>query len=248
MNTNSKNELIRLNKFLAHAGIADRRTCDSYIKQGLVKVNDKLITEPGTKVRLEDVVLFRENRVKPEKKVYILLNKPKNFDFEANHKGMSIFDLIKNFPKDLNLGYTPKVFSLDEFEKDELGLMLITNDDLLLEEYQNKENKIRSVYNIVINKPILEKDIEKLEKGIKTKFGNYKVEEIKILDETNQTLGFGTKSILPNEISIVFGILGYEIIKLDRTIFSDLTKRDLPRGRWRFLNENEIVKLKHLKY
>lgn len=248
MNASKDQETIRLNKFLAHSGLGDRRICDGYIKQGLISVNNTIITEPGTKVNLTDLVQFKGVTITPEKKVYILFNKPKNFSFEKNHKGMDILDLVQNFSKDLNLGYTPNIFSLDDFEIDDLGLMILTNDKELFDEYQSNETKIKSVYHIKLNKPIFEADLATLEKGFKTKFGNFKVEEIEILDDEHIEIGFATKSIKPNEISILFSILGFEVEKLDRTIVSNLTKRDLPRGKWRFLTPNELIKLKHLKY
>ena len=248
MNTAENQEKIRLNKFLAHSGLGDRRICDVYIKQGLVSVNNEIITEPGTKVSLTDFVLFKGVTITPEKKVYLLFNKPKNFSFEKNHKGMDILDLVQNFAKELNLGYIPNIFSLDDFESDELGLMILTNDKDLYDEYQSNETKIKSVYHITLNKPIFDTDLAALEKGFKTKFGNFKVEEIEILDDENLEIGFATKSIKPSEISILFGILGFEVVKLDRTIVSNLTKRDLPRGKWRFLTPAELIKLKHLKY
>lgn len=241
-------EKIRLNKFLAHSGLGDRRVCDNYIKQGLVTVNGETITEPGTKVNLTDLVLYKGIKIIPEKKVYILFNKPKDFSFKKNHKGMDILDLVKNFSKELNLGYTPNIFSLDDLKESDLGLMILTNDLELFEQYQNNEIKINSVFHLEINKPILAQEIETLTKGIKTKFGNFRIEELEILDEDKTKIGFATKSIKPQEIEIVFGILGYEVVKLDRTVFSILTKRDLPRGKWRFLAPNELIKLKHLKY
>lgn len=241
-------ELIRLNKFLAHAGLGGRRDCDELIKQGLVTVNGKIVDEPGIKVSVTDDIRFKNERVSLEKKVYILLNKPKNFDFEKNERGLSILDLIKSFPEKLNLGYSPKISSIDLLETNELGLMLLTNDLEFIDQYQLNEKTIVSTYNLELDKPLEEKDKAIIEKGLKTKLGNFKVKEIETLDEEYLNIGLATHAMKPQDISILFNVLGYDVLKLDRTLIADLTKRDLPRGKWRFLTSNEVIKLKHLKY
>ena len=243
-----KKELIRLNKFLAHSGLGGRRDCDVFIRQGLISVNGEIVDEPGIKVNISDLIKFKDQIVSLEKKVYILLNKPKNFDFEKNERGLSILDLIKSFPEKLNLGYSPEVRSIDALETNELGLILLTNDFEFIDTYQLNEKTLISTYNIELNKELEEKDQDLIEKGIKTTFGNFKVQEIEILDEENLNIGLATKHMKPADISILFNVLGYEIEKLDRTLISHLSKRDLPRGKWRFLTPNEVIKLKHLKY
>lgn len=248
MNQKTKNEPIRLNKFLAHAGLGGRRDCDALIKQGFISVNGKIVDEPGTKVNITDNIRFKDQILHLEKMVYILLNKPKNFDFDKNERGLDLLDLIKSFPEKLNLGYTPEVRSLDLLETNELGLMLFTNDFELIDQYQLNEKSIVSTYHLEIDKTIEAKDLEIIEKGIKTKLGNFKVQDIIMLDDDGLNIGLKTKSMKPQDISILFSVLGYEIEKLDRTIISNLTKRDLPRGKWRFLSPNEVIKLKHLKY
>lgn len=241
-------EQIRLNKYLAHAGLGGRRDCDVLIKNGLISVNGKIVDEPGVKISVTDLVKHKDQIVSLEKKVYILLNKPKNFDDTENERGLTIFDLIKSFPEKLNLGYTPELRSFDVLETEELGLMLYTNDFELIDQYQLDEKTIISTYNLEIDKRLEASDKAIIEKGLKTKFGNFKVKAIEILDEEGINIGLATKSMKPQQISMLFTVLGYEITKLDRTLIDKLSKRDLPRGKWRFLTPNEVINLKHLKY
>lgn len=243
-----KKELIRLNKYLAHSGLGGRRECDELIKQGLVTVNGNLISEPGVKVKISDEIRFKDKLVKPEKKVYILLNKPKKFNFKNNDRGLNIMDLIKSFPEKLNLGYTPEIKALDNLEFKELGLIILTNDFEFIDQYQLNERTIVSTYHIKLDKALLKKDKEIIKKGIKTKLRDFKVKSIEMLDNENLSIGLSTKTMKPQDISILFNVLGYEIEKLDRTLISNISKRDLPRGKWRFLSPNEVISLKHLKY
>ena len=239
---------MRLNKYLAHAGIGDRRTCDQFIMQGLVRINQMVVKEPGTKVTLTDEVKFRENIVRPEKKIYILLNKPKNIIFEEPAAALDVLGLIHSFPAKMQIEYKPIVHSIDEMERTDLGLMLITSDEELLLLYKSETQKINGLYQLLLDKPMTEDKYEQLKKGIKVNNKLCIPESIDIDTEDAHQIGIQLKILAPKTLHNLFQQIGYTILKLDRTMLFSLTKRDLPRGKWRFLTPNEIVKLKYLRY
>lgn len=240
-------KLIRLNKYLAHAGIGNRRECDGFISEGLVTVNDVLIKTAGTKIYINDQVTFKGEIVQAEKKVYILLNKPKNISsFKTDEKETkSIYYLTHAFSEKLKYGYTPKIKPLDILDLDERGLILMTNDSEL-ENKLSKNPKVEKIYHLILDKDLAEVDYNKIIKGFKVDSGSFKVKEMGFLDEDSFT-NIGIKVQLANNKILVdlFETLGYQINYLDRTVFSGLTKRDLPRGRWRFLKPEEVIKLKY---
>lgn len=240
-------KLIRLNKYLAHAGIGNRRQCDTFITEGLVKVNGLLIDQAGTKININDVVTYKDEIVQAEKKVYILLNKPKNISsFKTDEKEVkSIYYLTHAFSEKLKFGYTPKIKPLDILGIDERGLILLTND-ADLEKKLSKNSKTEKIYHLKLDKGLAEEDYNKIIKGFKVESGSFKVKELGFLTEDSFT-DIGMKVQLANNKILIdlFKVLGYKVDYLDRTVFSGLTKRDLPRGRWRFLKPEEIVKLKY---
>tara|TARA_B110000037_G_scaffold223012_1_gene301280 strand:- start:2544 stop:3278 length:735 start_codon:yes stop_codon:yes gene_type:complete len=240
-------KLIRLNKYLAHAGIGNRRECDDYITEGLVTVNNILINKAGTKIKLNDIVTYKGEVVAAEKKVYVLLNKPKNISsFKTDEQEIkSIYYLTHAFSEKLKFGYTPRIKPIDILDIDERGLILMTNDSEL-EKKLSKNPKVEKIYHLNLDKGLLEEDYDKIIKGFKVESGSFKVKELGFLDEDSFT-NIGIKvQLANNKILIdVFESLGYKIDYLDRTVYSGLTKRDLPRGRWRFLKPEEVIKLKY---
>lgn len=240
-------KLIRLNKYLAHAGIGNRRECDTFITEGLVTVNEMLIDKAGTKISINDVVTYKGEIVQAEKKVYVLLNKPKNISsFKTNEKEIkSIYYLTHAFSEQLKFGYTPKIKPLDILDIDERGLILMTNDSEL-ESKLSKNSKIEKIYHLKIDRDLEEEDYNKIIKGFKVESGSFKVKELGFLDDESLT-DIGIKVQLSNNKILVdlFKDLGYEIEYMDRTVYSGLNKRDLPRGRWRFLKPEEVIKLKY---
>ena len=231
-------KLIRLNKFLAHANIGNRRECDDFIIKGFVKVNDLLITKPGTKISIKDKVTYKDEAVQAEKKVYILLNKPKNIScFKADEKiNKSIYYLTYNFSEKLKLGYRPSIKPLDILKKDELGLLVITNDTKILKKYKETDS-VNKVFKLKLNKHL---NYEDYLSTLKNDF----IEDLKFLDEEDKSiLGLKTSKTNNEHLISIFEKLNYKIETIDRTVFGKLTKKDLPRGKWRFLTANEILQL-----
>ncbi|MFT4646006.1 MAG: 23S rRNA pseudouridine2605 synthase [Planctomycetota bacterium] len=240
-------KLIRLNKYLAHAGIGNRRECDTFITEGLVTVNDTLINKTGTKINMNDTVTYRGEVIEAEKKVYVLLNKPKNISsFKTNEEELkSIYYLTHAFAEKLQFGYTPKIKPIDILDIDERGLILLTNDGAL-EKKLSKNPKIERIYHLILDKGLAEEDYDKIIKGFKVESGSFKVKEMGFLKEDN-FIDIGIKVQLANNKILIdiFETLGYKIDYIDRTVYSGLNKRDLPRGRWRFLKPEEVIKLKY---
>lgn len=237
------NKLIRLNKYLAHAGIGNRRKCDEFIQEGLVKVNGELIQQAGVKISLTDKVTFRGEEVQAEKKVYILLNKPKNISSLHTEELKSIFYLTKSFILKLNLEYSIQLEAIDILDIDERGLTLLTNDKSLLED---SEYNSEQVFRLKLNKELTKDDVYKIQKGFEIKSGSFKAKELIFLDENDKSSIGITLNIKDSKaLNNLFNKLSYKILYLDRTLFYRLSKKDLPRGRWRFLDTKEIQRVKY---
>lgn len=232
---------MRLNKYLSNAGVASRRKADELIQQGLVTVNDKVIIEMGHKVAKEDVVKYENKIVRPEKKVYILMNKPKDFITTTHdEKGRkTVFDLLKNITEE-------RVYPVGRLDRNTTGLILFTNDGDLTLKLTHPRYLMKKIYAAELDKPLLSQDLDTIRKGIVLEEGTVIVDDIQYADPHS-------KNIIGIEIHIgwnrivrrIFEHLGYDVIKLDRVMYAGLTKKDLPRGKSRFLTEKEIIQLKH---
>ncbi len=239
--------LIRLNKYLAHANIGTRRACDKLIEAGFVTVNNKIIKKAGYKIKISDKVLYKGELVQVEKKVYVLLNKPKNISSHQTNNNVtkSIFYLTHSFSKKLQLGYTPEIKPFDFLELNELGLTLLTNDLVLLKKL-NKNKRVLKIYHIILDKELEEKDLQKIAKGFEIESGDFKTIEISFLKD-KKNIGLNIQLENNNILHDIFEKLNYKIEYLDRTVLAGLNKRDLPRGKWRFLTSNEILRLQLMK-
>jgi len=238
--TLQKPELIRLNRYLSNAGICSRREADEYIKAGLVKVNGKTVTELGTKVSPNDEVRFNDQIVKIEKKVYILLNKPKDYiTTVSDEKGRkTVMQLIKGACKE-------KVFPVGRLDRNTTGVLLLTNDGELAAKLMHPKYKKKKVYHVFLDKNLKKDDLEKLIKGIKDNDEILKADAISYVDPSDKSqVGIEIHSGQNRIIRRMFEALGYKVIKLDRVYFAGLTKKGLPRGKWRFLTPTEINMLK----
>lgn len=235
--------LIRLNKYLAHANIGTRRECDKLIEAGFIKVNDAIVSKTGYKIRINDKVLFKGQLVQVDKKVYILLNKPKNISSlnTDNITIKSIFYLTHSFSKKLELGYAPVIKPFDILDINERGLTLLTNDETLLTKLKTS-SKLQKIYHIVLDKELSVVDFVKLEEKYKIKNNNIQIIELSYLKD-KKNIGLNIQSNTSKEIHDLFEKLKYKIEYLDRTVLAGLNKKDLPRGRWRFLNPTEILRL-----
>ncbi|WP_296621564.1 pseudouridine synthase [Marivirga sp.] len=235
-------EGIRLNKFIANAGICSRREADTHITDGKVKVNNKVITELGFKVKPMDDVAFEGKPIRREKLVYVLLNKPKGFITTMDDpKGRkTVMDLI-------SAAGDERIYPVGRLDRNTTGLLLFTNDGELAKKLTHPKHKIKKIYQVELDKPITEEDFLKIEEGITLEDGEVKVDNVAILTPDARTIGMEIKMGRNRIVRRTFEHLGYEVVKLDRTTFAGLTKKDLARGKWRFLKEKEVINLKHLR-
>jgi 23S rRNA pseudouridine2605 synthase len=239
---NKNPDELRLNRYIAKAGICSRREADELIKKGKIKVNGQVITELGYKINKKDKVEFDNKVISIEKFVYILLNKPKNYitTTEDPEERLTVMDLIKNACEE-------RVYPVGRLDRDTTGLLLLTNDGDLAQKLSHPSNKARKVYHVTLNQPISMEDIEKLSAGIELEDGLAQIDALEILDEDRLELSVEVHIGRNRIIRRIFEHLGYEVIKLDRTLYAGLTKKDVPRGKWRFLTPQEVIRIKYLQ-
>jgi len=232
---------IRLNKFIANSGICSRRDADKLIQNGEIKVNGKTINELGYKIKPADKVLYKGKVLKREKFIYILLNKPKDFitttDDPQNRK--TVLDLVKNHIHE-------RVFPVGRLDRNTTGLLLLTNDGELSEILSHPSYNIKKVYEVLLDKPIQQKDLSKLESELDLEDGPVKIDEFAVISPDHRMIGLEIHSGRNRIVRRIFEKLDYKVVRLDRVMYSFLTKKDLPRGKWRFLKEHEVFRLKHL--
>jgi 23S rRNA pseudouridine2605 synthase len=234
---------MRLNRYIAHAGICSRREADAFIAEGLVKVNGKVITQMGYIVKPDDVVQFDDRRIYPEKPVYILLNKPKDYiTTTQDEKGRkTVLDLVKD------CGAT-RLFPVGRLDRNTTGLLLLTNDGDLAERLSHPRRKIEKLYKVVLDKNLKPEDLNKLRtEGVRLEDGPFKPDALEYVENApRNTLGVLIHSGRNRIVRRMFEALGYQVVKLDRVVFAGLTKAKLPRGRWRYLTSAEVARLKKL--
>lgn len=233
---------IRLNKYVAHCGICSRRKAGEYILEGHVKVNGMVIKEPGHRINPKDEVRFKGEIIRPEaQKVYILLNKPKDTITTArDERGRkTVFDLIGDDVKQ-------RVFPVGRLDRDTTGLLMLTNDGDLNQKLAHPKHKVKKIYHALLDKPLIKNDLKKIAEGLDLEDGSVAVNWVNYTDEKDRRAVGVEIHIGRNRIvRRIFEHLGYQVKKLDRIYFGGLTKKDLPRGRYRFLTEKEIIMLRH---
>jgi len=235
---------IRLNRFIANAGICSRREADEYIKTGLIKVNDKLITELGYKINLSDIVKFNGEIIRTEKKVYILLNKPKDYitTVDDPHAIKTVLDLVKGACKE-------RIYPVGRLDRMSTGLLLLTNDGELTKKLTHPKYNKKKIYHVVLNKSLKSADILKISEGIELEDGFIKADSVNYVNETDKSeIGIEIHSGKNHIVRRIFEHFDYKVLKLDRVYFAGLTKKNLPRGKWRFLTEKELSVLKMGSY
>ncbi len=235
-------EKIRLNKYIAHAGICSRRQADTYISSGSIKVNNKIITKLGFKVSSSDIIHFDGVLIKSEKPTYILLNKPKGFiTTTKDERGRkTVMDLISKASK-------YRLYPVGRLDRKTTGLLLLTNDGELSKKLTHPSSEIKKLYHVVLDKAINKNDFLKIKEGINLKDGFIKPDELNYVNgESKNEIGISLHSGKNRIVRRIFEFLNYNVVKLDRVIFAGLTKKNLPRGNWRALNKNEINFLKKL--
>ncbi|MCS6980122.1 MAG: rRNA pseudouridine synthase [Flavobacteriales bacterium] len=234
---------MRLNRYLAHAGICSRREADGLIAQGLVKVNGRVVQTMGYIVQPEDVVQFDDRRIYPEKPVYILLNKPKDYitttDDEKGRR--TVMDLVRD------CGAT-RLFPVGRLDRHTTGLLLLTNDGDLAERLAHPRRRVEKLYKVTLDKNLKSEDFEKLRtEGVQLEDGPFKPDEIEYVDGAGRnTLGVLIHSGRNRIVRRMFEALGYTVTRLDRVMYAGLTKARLPRGKWRPLTPAEVGRLKKL--
>lgn len=236
-------DLIRLNKYVANSGVCSRRDADVYIAAGNVTVNGKVITEMGFKVKREDVVKFDGRLLNPEKKEYILLNKPKNFiTTTSDQKGRrTVMELISNATK-------ARLVPVGRLDRNTTGLLLFTNDGDLAKTLTHPKHGVRKIYHVELNKNLKAADLKEIKAGLTLEDGPVNVDKVSyIANSPKREVGIEIHSGRNRIVRRIFGHLGYEVVKLDRVIFAGLTKKDLPRGHWRPLTKQEVINLGMIK-
>lgn len=233
---------IRLNKYIANAGICSRREADKLIAAGEVKVNGQVVTELGYKVDPKDKVSYKGKKLIPEKPVYILLNKPKDFitttDDPENRR--TVMELVKNACEE-------RIYPVGRLDRNTTGLLLFTNDGELARKLAHPSQQVRKIYRVELDKKITDEDFIRIEEGLELEDGVANVDKLAILDNNRQMLGIEIHIGKNRIVRRIFEHLGYEVVKLDRVMYGPLDKLNLPRGKWRFLTEKEILRLKNLK-
>ena len=233
-------EGMRLNKFIAHSGVCSRRDADMYIASGSVQVNGKVITEMGYKVMPTDEVRFDGVELKAEKKVYVLLNKPKNYitttdDPDNRH---TVMELIKNAAKE-------RIYPVGRLDRTTMGLLLFTNDGELARGIMHPSSNIKKTYHVTLDKTLTANDMGAIRGGIELEDGPVEVDGVSYIpDAPHKEVGLEIHTGRNRIVRRIFEHLGYEVVKLDRVQLGPLTKKNLPRGQWRHLTQQEVSMLK----
>ena len=237
----SGNSNIRLNRYIANAGVCSRRDADVLIAEGQITVNNKVVKEMGFKVAPGDVVKHRGKVLKRENLIYVLLNKPKGFitTMEDPQGRRTIMDLVSNACEE-------RIYPVGRLDRDTTGLILLTNDGDLAKKLSHPSGKTQKIYHVELDKPITNSDYETIiHKEFELEDGPVDLDGINIISEDRKKLGVELHSGRNRIVRRMFAHFKYEVIKLDRTVFAGLTKLDLPRGKWRYLSEKEVIRLKH---
>ena len=233
-----------LNKYISHSGVCSRRDAAELIKSGKVKLNGEVITEPGRKVLEKDVVIVGNKRVYPvEDLVYILLNKPKDYltTTDDPQQRKTVLDLIVGATKD-------RVYPVGRLDRNTSGVLLLTNDGELAQKLTHPSNEIKKVYAVTLNKTLEKKHFDEILKGVELEDGMAHVDVLAYTDIQDKTqIGVEIHSGRNRIVRRIFEKFGYDVKGLDRVMFAGLTKKNVNRGKWRYLNEKEVRDLKYFK-
>ena len=232
---------IRLNKYISNSGACSRRDADIYIQSGNVKVNGIPVVEMGYMVKPGDIVNFDGSVLTPEKKEYLLLNKPKNFttSFDENDMMRNVFELVRGASK----GNLQPVGRMD---KNTTGLLLFTNDTDMIRKFGLPNQKSSKIYQVSLDKNLKFEDLEKISKGVTLDGHRLFVEEVSYIENEPKTeIGLKLRTSNVKVVRAIFESFKYDVIKIDRVSFAGLTKKNLPRGNYRFLTDQEIINLKN---
>ncbi|MEL0455062.1 pseudouridine synthase [Flavobacteriaceae bacterium SZ-1-7] len=230
---------IRLNKYVANSGMCSRREADVHIATGLVSVNGKVVTEMGYKVKPGDEVRYDGARINPEKKVYVLLNKPKGFATTTSEgKGRTVMDLVAN-------ATNAKIKPIGRLGRNSKGLLLFTNDDAIAKKFTNSNKGVPRLFHIELDKNLKLEDLKTIQNGFRVDGNLIEVEEVSYIDGApKREIGLKIKNTGNTIIRTIFDHLKYDVVSIDCVAIGHLTKKDIPRGHWKHLTEQELNTLK----
>jgi 23S rRNA pseudouridine2605 synthase len=237
-------ETMPLNKYIAHSGVCSRRDAVDLIKAGRVKVNNEVVTEPGRKVSPKDTVIFAGKKLsRVENLVYILLNKPKDYltTTDDPQQRKTVLDLIKSATPE-------RIYPVGRLDRNTSGVLLLTNDGDLSQKLTHPSNEIRKIYAVTLDKPLTKNHFDEILKGVPLEDGIAHVDALAFTDNADKTqIGIEIHSGRNRVVRRIFEHFGYDVKGLDRVSFAGLTKKNVNRGKWRFLNEKEVRDLKYFK-
>ena len=230
---------IRLNRYISNAGICSRRDADKLILSGDITINGKVVKELGMKVNFKDNVMYKGKKLNPERKVYILLNKPKNCVTTSSdpQDRMTVIDLVKSACEE-------RIYPVGRLDRQTTGVLLLTNDGDLSKKLTHPSSKIKKIYHIFTKEPVSIEHIKQIAQGINLTDGFIKADEISYVDNDPYQIGIEIHSGKNRIVRRIFEHLGYQIEKLDRVYFAGLTKKTLSKGKWRYLTDKEVTFLK----
>lgn len=235
--------LIRLNRYISNAGICSRRKADELIAAGVVSVNGEVISELGHKVDpAKDQVRYNGELLKREKKVYVLLNKPKDYITTTDdpQERRTVMQLVDKASRE-------RIYPVGRLDRNTTGLLLMTNDGDLADKLSHPKNGITKIYQVELNKSLSQGDLNKIQFGLELEDGIIKPDSVSyVTGGSKREIGIQIHSGKNRIVRRIFEHLGYDVVKLDRVVYGNLTKKDLPRGRWRYLEEHELIQIKHL--
>ena len=232
-----------MNKFIANAGICSRREADQLILAGVIKVNGEVVTELGTKVKSTDKIQYGDQSLRNETKRYLLLNKPKGYITTTDdpYARKTVMQLVSSACRE-------RIYPVGRLDRNTTGLLLFTNDGEMAKKLMHPRSRVRKMYHVVLDQPLTKTDMKKIVEGIELEDGLVQVDSIEydVQAQDKKEIGLVIHSGQNRVIRRLFESLDYKVVKLDRTMFGSLTKKNLPRGHWRFLEEWELNLLKRL--
>ncbi|MBD2713508.1 rRNA pseudouridine synthase [Microvirga sp. STR05] len=231
---------LRLNRYIANAGVCSRREADSLIAAGEIKVNGEVVTEMGYKVLPTDTVQYGKTNLNREKLVYVLLNKPKDTitTTEDPEGRRTVMDLIKESSKE-------RIFPVGRLDRNTTGLLLFTNDGEVAQKLSHPSHRNKKIYQVELDKPLTEEHLKQIAAGVELEDGKAEVDDVAVVAGNAHFVGVEIHIGRNRIVRRIFEHLGYDVVTLDRVQYAGLTKKDLPRGKWRFLNEKEVIRLKY---
>ncbi len=242
-NPNKQIGEVRLNRYIAQSGLCSRREADDFITAGVVSVNGVVVTELGSKVKPTDEVKFNDSVVQGEKKVYLLLNKPKGYvtSNDDPHADKTVMELVRS-------ACTERIYPVGRLDKNSVGLLIFTNDGDMTKQLTHPSHQKKKIYQVSLNKPLTRADMDAIANGLVLEDGEIHADAISYVKEDKSEVGIEIHSGRNRIVRRIFEHLGYSVQKLDRVYYAGLTKKNLRRGEWRFLSHPEVERLKSGRY